>query len=186
VPEVDFIAQHKLLAQSGFLVNGSRVLLSAQLSSDVISEGVDIVGRSWMFWLLQRIHGRASKLTGLMRLPDGPYRCRRKFSFKGIRSCNLAMWRADFERVDGFDESFVGWGHEDADLVLRLNHSGVRRKNGFCSTEVFHLWHPEAARDQESHNAHLVLDRFKSRLTRAKRGYSQIRSKDDALITRLG
>lgn len=187
VPEVDFIAQHKLLAKSGFLVNGSRVLLSPQLTNDVISDVVNIVGRSRLFWLLQRILGRASKLTGLVRLPDGPYRNRKEFSFKGIRSCNLAMWRSDFEIVDGFDESFVGWGHEDADLVLRLYHSGVSRKNGFCSTEVFHLWHPEAARDQESHNALLVLERFKSRLTRAKRGYSQIRSKDDdALITRLG
>ncbi|UUZ51802.1 hypothetical protein LP420_27250 [Massilia sp. B-10] len=22
--------------------------------------------------------------------------------------------------VDGFDESFLGWGHEDSDLVVRL------------------------------------------------------------------
>jgi glycosyltransferase involved in cell wall biosynthesis len=187
VPEVDFIAQHRVLAQSGFLVNGSRVLLSAQFTSAVIAETVNIVGRSWLFWVRQRILGRASKLTGLLRLPDGQFRCKTKFLLKGIRSCNLAMWRADFESVDGFDESFVGWGHEDADLVLRLHHSGVGRKNGFCSTEVFHLWHQEAARDQESLNARIVLERSKTRVTLANRGYSQIRQKDDdVVITRLG
>ena len=187
VPEIDFIEQHRLLAQSGFLVNGSRVLLSAEFTRSVLAETANIVGRSWVFWVRHRILGRVSKLTGLLRLPDGRFRIKSKFSFKGIRSCNMAMWRADFESVDGFDESFVGWGHEDADLVLRLHHSGVSRKNGFCSTEVFHLWHEEADRDQESLNARIVLERSKSRLTLANRGYSQIRQKDDdVLITRLG
>jgi len=186
VPETDFIAQHKALAQAGFLVNGSRVLLSADFTREVLAGTVLIVGRSALFWLRQRMTGRASKLTALIRLPDWTLRIKKKFSFKGIRSCNMAMWRSDFERVDGFDESFVGWGHEDADLVLRLYHAGVARKNGFCATEVFHLWHKEAARDKESLNARLVLDRYQSGLKLAKCGYSQLRINDDAVITRLG
>jgi GT2 family glycosyltransferase len=88
--------------------------------------------------------------------------------------------------VDGFDESFVGWGHEDADFVLRLHSAGVRRKNGFCSTEVFHLWHPEAARTRESCNFQLVLKRMDTKITRATLGYSQHRDNDDVVITRLG
>ena len=34
--------------------------------------------------------------------------------------------RADYERVNGYDENFVGWGCEDDDLRLRLRHAGVR------------------------------------------------------------
>jgi predicted glycosyltransferase involved in capsule biosynthesis len=98
----------------------------------------------------------------------------------------MGVWRSDFERVDGFDESFVGWGHEDADLVLRLQNSGVARKNGFCATEVFHLWHIESARDMESINAQLVLSRSKTGITKSVLGYSQQRVNDDAVITRLG
>jgi len=122
----------------------------------------------------------------LLRLPDRFGRVERTFSWKGIRSCNMGVWRSDFERVDGFDESFVGWGHEDADFVLRLHHSGVMRKNGFCATEVFHLWHKEAARDQESQNARTVTERAKTTMIRPALGFSQNRINDDAVITRLG
>jgi glycosyltransferase involved in cell wall biosynthesis len=186
VPEVDFIARHKALAQPGFFVNGSRVMLSPALTQRVVAGAEQISGRSVGYWLGQRLRGHASKLTHLLRLPDGPWRVKRAFSWKGIRSCNMGVWRADFARVDGFDESFVGWGHEDADLVLRLHHAGVLRKNGFCATEVFHLWHREASRNQESQNAQLVRQRVKTGESRAALGYSQKRLNDDVVITRRG
>lgn len=186
VPEVDFVARHKLLAEPGFFVNGSRVLLSPGITQRVLA-GVEMVcGRSAFYWIKQRVLGQASKLTGLLRLPERFGRVERTFSWKGIRSCNMGVWRSDFERVDGFDESFVGWGHEDADFVLRLHHSGVMRKNGFCATEVFHLWHKEAARDQESLNARTVTERAKTTVTLPALGFSQNRINDDAVITRLG
>ncbi len=186
VPEVDFIARHKALAQPGCFVNGSRVLLSAAFTEQVLATGELVSGRTRSYWLRQRFTGHASKLSGLLRLPDGALRLHRDFSWKGIRSCNMGVWRVDFERVDGFDESFVGWGHEDADFVLRLHHSGVVRKNGFCATEVFHLWHREAARSQESHNASVVVQRAKTAITQPTLGFSQPRVSDDAVITRLG
>jgi len=186
VPEVDFVARHRLLAHHGHFVNGSRVLLSLDLTNRVLAGVESILDRSDWYWLLWRFQGHASKLTGLLRLPDWAMRIDRTFSWKGIRSCNLGVWRSDFERVDGFDESFVGWGHEDADLVLRLHNSGVARKNGFCATEVFHLWHQEAARLQESQNAKRVLERSRTTGTQPDLGYSQKRPNDDVVITRLG
>jgi glycosyltransferase involved in cell wall biosynthesis len=186
VPEVDFVARHKMLAQQGCFVNGSRVLLAPELTSRVLTGGEHICGRSPWYWVLQRLRGQANKLTGLFRLPDFPVRRHRLFSWKGIRGCNMGVWRCDFERVDGFDESFVGWGHEDADLVLRLHNSGVVRKNGFCATEVFHLWHEEAARHLESQNAKRVMERSLTRVSLAELGYAQKRPNDDVVITRLG
>lgn len=186
VPEVDFIARHKLLARPGFFVNGSRVLLSSEFTAQVLDGAEQISGRSPWYWLRQRALGNASKLTGLLRLPDMPWRNKKAFSWKGIRSCNLGCWRTDFERVNGFDESFVGWGHEDADFVLRLHNSGITRKNGFCATEVFHLWHKEAARNQESQNAAVVRARAMTDVTQPTLGYAQERINDDVIITTLG
>ena len=68
--------------------------------------------------------------------------------WQGARSCNLAIWRHDLERVDGFDASFRGWGREDSDLLIRLLRAGVRRKDGRFATGVIHLWHPEADRGE--------------------------------------
>ena len=33
---------------------------------------------------------------------------------------NIGIWRTDYERVNGYDENFEGWGCEDDDLRLRL------------------------------------------------------------------
>jgi glycosyltransferase involved in cell wall biosynthesis len=186
VPEVDFIAQHKLLARPGCFVNGSRVLLSPRLTERVVSASEHVFGRGIWYWLGKRFAGDASKLTHLLRLPGWSFRLRTEFSWKGIRSCNLGVWRSDFEQVDGFDESFIGWGHEDADFVLRLHHAGLVRKNGFCATEVFHLWHKESPRDHESGNAGLVQQRQTKHVVRATSGYMQFRLNDDVEVIRLG
>ena len=55
---------------------------------------------------------------------------------------NFGVWRADFQRVNGFDERFVGWGQEDDDLGLRLRSSGVRLESILDRTFSLHVWHP--------------------------------------------
>lgn len=185
VPEIDFIARHKLLRQEGTFVNGSRVLLSAELTQDVLAGVESICGHSLWFWLTQRVLSHANKLSGLIRLPDGFFRVRRTFSWKGIRSCNMAIWRDDFVAVNGFDETFEGWGHEDADLVLRLSHLGIHRKNGFWATEVYHLWHSESQRDRESANRLKVLERIQTRLVVAEKGLREIGHDVSLKVTKL-
>jgi hypothetical protein len=59
-----------------------------------------------------------------------------------VMAGNLAVWRKDFERVNGFDEQFIGWGCEDDDLGQRLRQSGVRIAPIFGYTQAYHLWHP--------------------------------------------
>lgn len=186
VPEQDFVAQHRHLAQPACFVNGSRILLSPRWTQKCLVGSEKIVGRPKAYWARRWLHQDANRLIGVLRLPDGNYRIKSGFQWKGIRSCNMAVWRSDFELVDGFDESFAGWGHEDADLVLRLHHAGISRKNGFCATEVFHLSHPEASRQQESANAQRVLERSRGDQTRADLGYAQTRVGDDGVVTRLG
>jgi GT2 family glycosyltransferase len=186
VPEIDFVAQHRKLRQVDHFVNGSRVLLAPQLTTQILTSQNCPAGQSAGYWLRQRLQGQASKLTGLLRVPDGDYRCQRAFRWRGIRSCNLAVWRADYERVNGFDETFVGWGHEDADFVLRLHNAGLVRKNGFCSTEVLHLWHRESNRSQEGVNADKVRERIASGQTRATLGYQENVGARDVVIQRWG
>lgn len=179
VPDVDFIAQHRRLMQSGFLVNGSRCLLSQRFTQWVLEGSVDVVGRSWGYWLQQWRLGHASKIAPLLRVPNSGLRVEQDFRWHGIRSCNMSLWRSDFELVNGFDSSFQGWGHEDADLVLRMFHAGIRRKNGFFSTEVFHLWHDEASRNLASVNEQTVRQRMQTDIVRAPLGFDECRSVQD-------
>jgi glycosyltransferase involved in cell wall biosynthesis len=58
---------------------------------------------------------------------------------------NFALWHHDFERVNGFDEKFVGWGLEDVDLQRRLSLLGLRFQTILHRTSSYHLWHPREA-----------------------------------------
>ncbi|HEX5472086.1 MAG TPA: galactosyltransferase-related protein, partial [Lacipirellulaceae bacterium] len=55
---------------------------------------------------------------------------------------NIGISREDFEAVNGFDESFVGWGCEDDDIAFRLRKAGRRIASALPYTHGFHLWHP--------------------------------------------
>jgi glycosyltransferase involved in cell wall biosynthesis len=186
VPETDFVRQHRILREDGCFVNGSRVMLSERLTQLVIAGDSKVYGRGIFFWLGQRLSGGASKLGSLLRLPDFAGRTHARFQWKGIRSCNMAVWRKDYEAVNGFDESFVGWGHEDADFVLRLHNAGIKRKNGFCATEVYHLWHKQASRAAESKNAETVRQRMDSGQVLPTIGYRESRGAPDVLVRRWG
>ncbi len=54
---------------------------------------------------------------------------------------NCAVHRRDLERVNGFDERFVGWGLEDDDLARRLRRAGVEVRDGTLDCLVLHLFH---------------------------------------------
>lgn len=185
IPNKAFIAQHTLLAESGFFVNGSRVLLSENLTTQVISEAIDLPHCSSLFWWRARFRGDCNKLLHLAVWPWPLFRVQQGFKWRGIRSCNFGVWQRDFIRVNGFDETFQGWGHEDADLVLRLHHLGIRRKNGFMATEVFHLWHSESKRDQESVNKNRVLQRMNTDVIQAEKGLRELGALSSLKITQL-
>jgi GT2 family glycosyltransferase len=58
-----------------------------------------------------------------------------------LDGCDFGIWREDYEAVNGFDESFVGWGCEDDDLGVRLRRAGTRIDTILRYTRVYHLWH---------------------------------------------
>jgi hypothetical protein len=176
---------HTRLSRPGEFVNGSRVLLSQRLTAQVEVCRVDMARASLAQWGAWRLRGDVNKCLHLWQWPGAPGRTQTSFRWHGIRSCNLAVWRDDFLAVNGFDEQFSGWGHEDADLVLRLHEHGLRRCNGFLATEVFHLWHPENSRVDASRNRDRVLERLRTHQKRAAQGLDEAFGAADVRITRL-
>jgi GT2 family glycosyltransferase len=186
MPNPQFVRQHEQLASASHFVNGSRVLLSEGLTRRVLAGDIDLARLDAPGWLRLRLAGDVNKLTHLLHWPGAPFRVEERFRWKGIRSCNFGLpWR-DFEAVNGFDETFSGWGHEDADLVLRLHHHGRRRKNGFLGTEVYHLWHREQSRAGEAANRERVEARRKSGIIRAETGLAEaLLHKAETVVTEL-
>jgi len=139
----DFIAVHRRLAEPRWFVTGNRILLSRELTERILADGSDAAHWNLRDWIALRRHGKINRLAPLLSLPLGPLRKLRPRAWRGARSCNLAVWRGDLDRVDGFDASYGGWGLEDSDLLIRLLRAGIRRKDGNFATGVLHLWHPE-------------------------------------------
>jgi glycosyltransferase involved in cell wall biosynthesis len=172
----DFVATHRALAAPGWFVTGNRILLSASLTAKVLQN--KLVPETWSFtkWMGERLRGGVNRLSALLRLPLGPLRKLRRNAWRGARSCNLAVWRSDLDRVDGFDADYVGWGKEDSDIIVRLLHAGVRRKDGVFATGVLHLWHPEAGRGRLAENEAKLSKIIAGENVRSRRGLSTLRT----------
>ena len=175
----DFIAAHRRLHEPGWFVTGNRILLSRQLTEAVLAQGLP--AETWNFAALlhQRLVGGINRLMPTLRLPLGPLRKLQRASWEGARTCNLAVARADLDRVDGFDAVYTGWGLEDSDLVVRLLHAGVRRKDGRFATGVLHLWHPQNDRSQFEANRARLDEVIGGKRVRALRGMSLPAAADD-------
>jgi glycosyltransferase involved in cell wall biosynthesis len=180
LPGADFVAAHRKLAEPGWFVTGNRILLSRELTETVLAQGEP--AEEWCYATLtqQRLRGGINRLMPTWRLPLGPLRKLKAGNWQGAQTCNLAVARSDLDAVDGFDCSYAGWGLEDSDLVVRLLHGGVRRKDGRFATGVLHLWHPQNDRSQLTTNQTRLDEVLHGDRTRALRGMSTLEPEADA------
>jgi glycosyltransferase involved in cell wall biosynthesis len=173
VPSRHFVRVHKGLAEPGYFLGSNRVLLSAGLTGRVLHQRLPIHAWSGIDWMQAWFRGDVNRLLPLIRLPDAPFRKWTPERWKGIKTCNLSVWRQDLVHVNGLDESYEGWGLEDSDLVIRLLHAGLKHKNARLAATVFHLWHPERDRMRLPDNEKRLDDLLHSSTIRAAIGLDQ-------------
>lgn len=177
----DFVAAHRRLGEPGYFVGGNRVLLSKVLTEAILAE--DLEPEVWPFasWAVLCARGQVNRLLPLLTLPLGPTRKRLATEWEGVRGGNFAFFRADLDKVDGFETSFVGWGLEDSDIVIRMIRSGVKRKDGRFATGVLHLWHEDADRSQFDANQEKLDELLQNDRVRAVRGLSALEQERDSI-----
>jgi glycosyltransferase involved in cell wall biosynthesis len=168
----DFVAAHRRLAEPGWFVTGTRILLSQNLTDRILREGLEPELWELSQWLGRRARHEINRVTPLMALSLGALRKLTAARWRGARGSNMAFWRKDLEKVDGFDTSFTGWGREDSDILIRLIRSGVGRKDGRFATGVLHLWHREADRSSLMENERHLNEVLESDRITARRGLS--------------
>lgn len=173
VPPPHFVARHLALAEPGVFLAGNRVLLSERFTRRVLQEGIPIHAWRTGRWLAAWVRRDVNRALPLMCLPDGAFRRRVPARWDGVKTCNLSAWRDDLVRVNGFDESYSGWGLEDSDLVIRMLHAGVRHKSARFAAPVFHLWHAENDRSRLAENRRRLGDILASRRIEALLGVGQ-------------
>lgn len=176
IPLPDMVGTHRRLAGVGSFISGSRVLLSRDWTERLCTGGGIDTAAPWSYWLSRRLHGDINRMLPILLSTSvgRPYQ-----RLAGIRGCHLSCWRDDLLRVNGFDESYEGWGREDSDLVARLFHVGVMRRD-LRGMPVLHLWHDEYSRSWLERNDVLLEACLRERRVRAVQGIDELSEVADA------
>lgn len=171
LPLPGFVAAHRRLAERGWFVAGNRLLLGERLSRRILADRMPAHDWPMGKWFHAFMKREVNRLVPLWPLPvPGWMRKLPARRWQGVMTCNLAVWRADLLTVNGFDETYEGWGLEDSDLTVRLLHAGCRRKSARFAAPVLHLWHPGYDRGSLVENRRRLDSLLRSEKIRAQQG----------------
>lgn len=166
VPHPRFVSDHRQLANKAVFVQGHRALLREQAASWFCLGGDFRGDRRRAMW-----QGQLEGLKHAYRWPR-PL-AKRRTDLRGVRGCNLGIWREHLLKVNGYNEAFVGWGREDSELAVRLMNIGLQRLDVRGWALCYHLWHPPASRAGLSENDDLLAEAQRRGATRCEFGLSQ-------------
>lgn len=173
IPPPDFLSRHRALSEEGWAVYSQRILATKSYTELIEENSILLFDENyWKYFnfFLLAIKKHINRASPAFSLPCTFWRNRSPRSWDKIRGCNWAIWRNDYEAVNGSDESFEGWGAEDKDLAVRLINNGIKLKDGRNYSFVLHLWHPQASRDRNDVQSKIVLTRLKLFQTQPNKG----------------
>ena len=142
VPRRHFVRALRRAALSGWFLAGKRLELGPELTARVLAGQPPIHRWPLPRWVLERgkvgslrsLTPRDRRRPGRGRLPDFvPHADGYGFL--------LGLARSDFERVNGYDTRYEGWGAEDVDMAIRLRRLGLRCGWAGPQATLLHLWH---------------------------------------------
>jgi glycosyltransferase involved in cell wall biosynthesis len=162
VPHPQFIADHAAAARPGFFVQGHRALIEQSAAAWFGQNQFPADRRRAL------LQNQISGLKNSFRWPFAVHKI--KPHLRGIRGCNLAIWREDLVHVNGYNEDFAGWGREDSELAARLCNAGRRRMDLRGRALCFHLWHPPASRANLAANDGLLEKTVRDKIARCEHG----------------
>lgn len=163
LPFKRFIEDHRTLAERGTFVQGRRCFVPE------CEVGAVMAGEATLLNLA--LHGQLGGAFKAVRWPKAVIQ--RNQEMKGILGCNLGIWRDDLIAVNGYDESYEGWGAEDSDLAARLYHHGLQRKFVYGRAQLAHLNHPELSRDRYEANRDKLAETIITNKVRCELGLDQ-------------
>lgn len=132
----DHLAQHLRRRRPGVVMAGDCYRLD-QVASAAITD--DVIARDE---LLHWVPAGERRRLGLKAVRAKCYEWLNHPTLPRLTGNNIGIWREDFERVNGFDEKFRGWGMEDRNLQWRLSRQRLRFASSLTWTYTCHLWHP--------------------------------------------
>ncbi len=166
----EFVHDHLLLVEPGYFLNGSRFLADESSTQKFLSLSDPRP------FDLDAIRGKNNmnrrRIPFLMDFMAHRYRVSPD-KVKEVRGCNMSFWKEDLLAVNGYDETYIGWGREDSDLAVRLFNNGVGKKSIKFGAIGFHMYHAFQSRANDERNIQMVEEAEKSKKIWATLGLDQ-------------
>lgn len=165
----DFIKDHVTNAKKGVFLVGSRVLLGEKISSKALKKKQltfnflhsNIKNRQYTL--------RLPLLSKLLKYPTSDI----NKVIRSVRGCNMSFWKSDLLKINGYNESMVGWGREDSEISARLINIGLEKhKLKFLGIQ-YHIHHLESSREGINLNDTILQNTVDNNITYTKNGISK-------------
>lgn len=161
--DLNFIEDHLSIAEKKTFIRGSRAHLGKEILPAIFEEK-----RIDFSFLSKGVKHRFNAF----RLPSMAWLFTKKKSCsKSVRGCNLAYWKRDFIRINGYNNMLEGWGHEDEEMASRLIHIGVKKKRLKLMAIQYHIHHSVASRKHENRHFKALNRSLLEKVKRCENGY---------------
>lgn len=164
----DFIKSHLHFSRKGTFLSGSRVPMDDLLSRRILERKTVFYPSILSKHISKRYNAMNNRLLAWAHMNFS--RKKRKYNY--VLGCNMSFWKKDLLLVNGYDETFKGWGKEDNDIAVRLMNAGVDLQFLKYSGVVYHFHHNEAERKNLDENMRLLNDAMLSGKTYIEQGIS--------------
>lgn len=161
----NFVEDHLNFAEKGIYLFGSRVNIQKNILESVFknktthfnyfSKGIKKRGRTIRIPFLMNFAKHHEKRSGK------------------LRGCNMSFWRNDFIKINGFNESLVGWGIDDSEMIQRLHNIGIKGKRLKHAGLAYHIYHKEQSKSHIEINNLIEKETTEKKLTTIDKGINQ-------------
>lgn len=159
-----FVEDHLRFSEQNCFATGSRIMLQPSLSDSLLKNHCISIGL-----FSKGIKNKQNAIRSFILASYFRFRYKKDSPFY-IKGCNMAFWKKDLLRVNGYNEDMTGWGYEDNEIAARLISSGVHKQYLKFSGIVYHLYHKTNSHERETINSAIFKEAVANKLTRCNNG----------------
>ena len=161
-----FVKDHLAAAEKGYFVQGSRAMIGEELSAKSIEE------KRLRFHCLTP--GMTTRFNAIRFPIFTKFFKTDPHSSHNVKGCNLAFWREDYIRINGYFNGFTGWGWEDYEFAERLINSGIRKKRLKLAAVGYHIYHPLSSRANFKPNELIYQETVNNKMSHRAPGFREV------------
>jgi glycosyltransferase involved in cell wall biosynthesis len=165
----NFVKDHLNFAKLNSFVRASRIYLDQSTSIKLLNNELKSVS-----YLDKGVSNKFSaiRFPYLWRFFEYNYKMKGDELYE-IHGCNMAYWRADAIKVNGYNEEFLGWGPEDKEFITRLLNIGIKKRFLKLGGIVYHIWHKENSKKTLENNMKIFKLAIQNKTAFCERGINQ-------------